>query len=92
MERSFEVQHLESLRNVQRKSPRLDGLASTFNVLILMLGFTCIAIGYLLSNVSREQLAEWLGQPKPSIERPASPTSVEKSVSRISKTWIELVS
>lgn len=92
MNRAFEVQRLESLHNVPRKPPKLHGLASTLNVLILMLGFACIAIGYLLSNMSREQLAGWIGQPKTSIERPASSTSVGKSVSRISKTWIELLS
>lgn len=66
-------------------------MLSTFNALILMLGFACVAIGYVLSNVPPERLATIFGSESISIERPTPGVSFEKSVSKISKTLLELV-
>jgi hypothetical protein len=91
MNRAYEVQHLESLESVRHRPSAFEGLASTINVLILMLGFTCIAAGYVLSNTPPEQLAEWLGRPRQAVEHAVPPPSVGELVSRVSQTWLDLL-
>lgn len=58
-----------------RASTKPVGTTSILNLFILGLGLTCVAIGYVLSNLSPEQLAEWVGKTNVSIQRPAVPTS-----------------
>lgn len=92
MDESFEVQYLASLNNVNRKRSKLESVATTFNLLILLLGFACVAAGYVVSKIPREQLVEILGgTPSTTIERPAPPPSLKKSVSAVSKTLIGLL-
>lgn len=92
MDESFKVQYLASLNNVNRKFSKLQTVATTFNLLILLLGFVCVAAGYVISNIPREQLVEILGgTPSISIERPAPPPSLKKTMTAFSKTFIGLL-
>jgi hypothetical protein len=89
MDNSFEVQYLSSLSNVSRRRSSAGGVVTALNLFILILGFTCVAIGYVLNNTSREQIEELLGGDRSAIERPLP--SVKKSVSAVSKTLLGLL-
>lgn len=91
MGETYEVQHLSSLDNVNRKRRRRDGTLSALNLLILLLGFACVAVGYVISNMPRERLATMLGSGSVSIERQAPAISLERSARKISKSLLDLV-
>lgn len=44
-------------------------IGTPLNLFIVLLGFTCVVIGYIVSNTPRDQLAAFFGSIRPSVER-----------------------
>jgi hypothetical protein len=91
MNRVFEVQRIESSNSVWRAWARQQRWLTPLNVVILVFGFTCIGFGYALSHTSPEKIAAWLGRPSTPIEHTAPAPKLGNALSRISKTWVELL-
>jgi len=85
MNREIELQRIRA-RNARHQTLAIQPLLlSPLNVFALLLGFSCVALGYALSHTPQEQLAAWLG--RPSIERTATAPGLGGSMSRLVKTW-----
>ena len=83
MNREIELQRIRA-RNARHQTLAIQPL-SPLNVFALLLGFSCVALGYALSHTPQEQRAAWLG--RASIERTATATGLGSSISRLVKTW-----